>query len=247
MKRIVVLNPLGIGIGNAGMQYLFARAHAERTGAELQMPPCIIQKVFQVDHPLPERTDLPRRTEKDVAPNESDIELRCYAQSQAAMIYTAAQARSWLPFRLSRKEILNAHSAMEMQESDYYVGHVRRGDFAGYGYPLVSTTSYAEAVFKLSGIGSVCRLVMMESATPHGNLPDELSFLPDFFRLVKAPILFRANSSFSWLAALLNVNPTFSPIISGLAGGIEHDCRFVPGNWPRLANFEFTTDLHLKE
>ena len=39
----------------------------------------------------------------------------------------------------------------------------------------------------------------------------------------------------------------FAPVIDGLAGGVEHDCRFVPGNWPKFANLDACMDLHVKE
>jgi hypothetical protein len=227
------------------MQYLFARAHAERTGAELRMHPSVVQKVFNVDHPAPETMDLPQRTERDIGPEEVNVVIRCYAQSDAAMIYTKEDALSWLTFRHTVDEIFGEPNARESLDSDVVLGHLRRGDFHGYGYPTISANSYAYAA--ASRGYSAVRYIQQEAPTPRGTLPEELSFLPDFYRLSVTPVLFRANSTFSWLAGTLNQGAVYAPVIDGLVGGQEHNgVGFVSGNWPRLAHFEFTTELRLK-
>ncbi len=87
-----------------------------------------------------------------------------------------------------------------------------------------------------------------EEPTPHAPfIPDDLSFIVDFYRMVQAPTLLRANSSFSWCAALLGNGLVLSPVIDGLEGGKKHLCKFVAGNWPRFANFDFVTDLRVDE
>jgi len=93
-----------------------------------------------------------------------------------------------------------------------------------------------------------CGIVSDEIPGKDPFLPDTMSFLPDFYRLMNAPILFRSNSSFSyWAAVLGDNNVVFAPIIEGLEGGREHDrVPFVVGNRPRISMHDFCTDLHLE-
>jgi hypothetical protein len=73
--------------------------------------------------------------------------------------------------------------------------------------------------------------------------------LPSFYRLMTAPILFRANSTFSWWAATLAENQrVFSPVIKGLSSGDPVYCsEFEAGNWPQMTTSPINTDLHLRE
>ena len=261
--RIISLSMMG-RFGNQVMSYLFARAHANRVGAVLYCEPWLGDEVFTLPQENYQNRKwdgnrLPRRDCQTLGAEDVNVEIRCYAQSQEAMIYTKAEAREWLTLRYNLGQVFNVPEAMGAYASDYLVGHVRRGDYAGYGYPLVSINSYSEAVSKLGlwmgddwlaegakGKPKILRLLTEEAPTPHGDLPPHLSFLPDFYRLAGAPVLLRANSTFSWVAGLLNANRVLSPIVDGLMGGVEHECRFVEGNWPKFTNRDGITDLHVK-
>jgi hypothetical protein len=63
---------------------------------------------------------------------------------------------------------------------------------------------------------------------------------------MKARILFRANSTFSWWAATLG-NPmlVYSPVVEGLRG-LQMDVKFVPGNEPRCVDLPNTHDFKIK-
>ena len=74
-----------------------------------------------------------------------------------------------------------------------------------------------------------------------------MPFLPDFYRMLYATVLFRGNSSFSWLAALLSTGAIFSPVVKGLKGGMEHDVAYVPGNWPALSDLACGSDMHVRD
>lgn len=252
-QRVISLLMVG-RFGNQVMQYLWARAHAERTDSVLWCEPWLGDEVFQ----LPSRNYvnqrwrgyLPRRDTATLLRDETNVELRCYAQNQSAAIYTVEQARRWLRFRIFKERILSDKNAAIEAERDRVVGHVRRGDYAGYGYPLVSLQSYVDCV-EQNGLNrreltpTILRLLTEDSPTPYGVLPDRLSWLPDFWRLAHAPVLLRANSTFSWVAGLLNPGEVWSPVIDGLEGGKEHDCRFVLGNHPKLVDREGFTDMHI--
>lgn len=262
MNGVVHFHAAGSKLGNATMAFLHAYAHAQRVGAEFVATPWIGEKVFRLPPYSRVRdrmdTNLPVRSEIDLKPDETNVRITAYAQSDKAMIYTKDEARGWLQLNRSIEEVFNLSAAMDMFDEDDVVGHYRRGDFGGYGYPLVSVKSY-HACFKkfgwrhwhlnpdIEGDKRELYFISEEKATPHGKLPAELAFLPDFYRMIYAPILLRANSSFSWVAALLNrAGRVYSPVIDGLKGGQEHDCKFVEGNYPKLANLEGFTDLHLK-
>jgi hypothetical protein len=92
------------------------------------------------------------------------------------------------------------------------------------------------------------RFVTEETAIQDQQFGGNLGILPDWYRLLKAPILFRGNSTFSWWAATLGYHErVFAPVVEFRAGGQEHDCDFVEGNWPRFASLDFVTDMRIKE
>ena len=250
--KVIVLSLIGTKLGNATMSYLHARAHAERVGAELQCDPWIGEEIWDLTIHRVTHRGLDHRDENTLLPHETNVMLRTYAQSQGAMIYTAEQARRWLRFRRSIEEVFADPEARRRFDSDHIVAHLRRGDFAPLGYPLVGVKSYHDAVVqfglanraKWGGFDQAFNFVSEEHPTPWGKLPSRLSMLPDFYRMVYAPVLLRANSSFSWVAGLLN-HRVFSPVINEAFGGKENDCKFVEGNWPRLSMLPMCSDLHL--
>lgn len=242
--KIVGLRFLG-RLGNAMFSYAFARAHAELNGAHLCTDPWIGQKIFEIDDPLvPD--GLIRRNENTLALTEVNCEIRSYCQQQRCLIYTREQVRRWFKLRPEWAEKLAAMPS----HGHNIVAHIRRTDFAGYGYVLPSPWAYRRAV-EANGFVDQPFLRISdedpEKRMPFG-FPDNLAMLPDFYRLMTAPVLFRANSTFSWWAATLGNGRVFSPVIDGFTGGQEHDdVPFVEGNHPRLHYLDFTTDLHLRE
>lgn len=238
---VITANLLG-RFGNQAMQYCFARAYAEQHGCEFQCEPWLGQRIFQLnDKPISKK--LPRRSEIDLKDGELDINFYGYAQSQRCMIYTKKQAQQWFKLKPEIAEILERWRP----EDDSVIAHRRTGDYMGYGYVQVSKKSYYNACKKFGLDAMALRFVSDESPGQHLDLPDELEFLPDFYRLMKASILLRGNSTFSWFAGLLSDAEIYSPVIDGLKGGQEHDCEFVKGNHPKFCNLSFITDLHIKE
>ncbi len=235
------------GFGNCCFQYAFAKAFALRHDLELCCSWPAGEAVFQLTHSAPAE-GCTRITETHAVAREADkpflidIELRGYFQSQSSLIYTRTQAKEWFQLRPEIVERLRTLPFISDR-----LCHVRRGDYAGYGYPLVSPRSYFDAATQF-GIGPNTLYFIEDEGSKYrdsAGFDGALAFLPDFYRLTKASVLFRANSTFSWWAAVLGNGQVFSPLIDGLEGGKEHDCAFVDGNWPRFANLDFVTDLHL--
>lgn len=241
------------------MQWLFCYGFAQRHGIEFRCPEWIGERIF--DLPKYERPDgrrLERYNEiqlmdeshwsdRNLAPG-CDVEFRGYAQTQfCAAHYTKRQAQSWLKLRPEIEAACYRNVPSFGGHGDMpVICHLRRGDYAGYGYPIVRDDSYRTACAEFGlDWGYAKALLSEEAPTPHAGLPDDLSFMPDFYRMMTAKTLLRANSSFSWLAALLGNGLVLSPVIDGLEGGKYHDCRFVAGNHPKFANLSFVEDLHV--
>lgn len=228
----VALRNLG-RFGNQLFRYAYARALCEQNGFELRTEPWVGERVFTLDGLAPKRPD-----------GTEDIVIDEYRQAQKDLIYTRADCRRW--FELKPK----IEDELEVAAACYFpvVVHFRRGDYVGSsGYPVIGRKAVVRAMLEHRIASEFCS-VSDDHPLRHSRFPSELEFLPDFYRLMKAPILFRANSSFSWWAATLGTGRVLSPVITGLAGGVEHVVvPFVEGNWPRLAELEFVTDLHLKE
>jgi len=165
------------------------------------------------------------------------------------MIYSKRDAQSWLRLRpeieAACQNAVRSHDA----EDAKVVIHHRRGDLTGYGYPQLDRRSFGPACeeFGLKYQTPEAIVLSEEYPIPHaGHLPDDLSFMPDFYRMMTAPTLLRGNSSFSWLAALLGNGLVLSPVVDGLEGGKEHICHFVAGNHPKFApHLDFVTDLFI--
>lgn len=217
-----IYTPLVGRLGNALFQYAHCRALAEQRGVALHTPPWIGEVMFDI--PLAPRED----DGCDLSPG--------YHQDQASIIYTREQARKWFAWKPSVLENLKTVPTHK------YVAHYRSGDFLGYGFVVVSPNSFVDAFNeKFPNAGA---LVFVEDCgkSHYGDLPD---YIVDFYVLTQAEVLFRANSSYSWWAAVLGNGRVFAPIIDGVEGGKIQHCQFVEGNWPKLSNLENITDLHL--
>jgi hypothetical protein len=225
----IALRNLG-RLGNQMFRYAFARALAEQNGYELRTEPWVGESIFTLDGLAPKRPD-----------GSEDIVIEEYRQAQKDLIYSRADCRRWFTLKPHIQQcMIHCHPALP-------VVHLRRGDYKAAGYPIVSERSVEKA---LTRFDQGNRWISVSDDLP-GRDPrfvGELSMLPDFMQLMRARVLFRANSSFSWWAATLGTGRVFSPIITGFRGGVEHDnIPYVEGNWPRLAELPGITDLHLRE
>jgi len=238
---VVAVSMMG-RFGNNCFQYAFARAYAEKHGHEFQCDHWDGEKIFQLDDkPIVTTTGLKPRDENNIVDGEGDIIIRSYCQQQKCLIYTKSQVREWFKFQeWVSKELAGAPLFFSA------LAHRRVGDYVGYGYPSVSLKSYQDKFSEL-GINDYFICTEEEPIVAPG-LPEEYSFLPDFYCMAHADVLLRGNSTFSWWAATLNRHgKIYSPVMDGCVGGKEHDVSFVEGNWPRFtSNLDFVTDLHLQ-
>jgi hypothetical protein len=228
--------------GNLLFQYACAKGYAERNNCTLHTDPWIGQRLFNIEDP-PIEQDLPRIEESELRLGRTDIELFGYFQNQtAAEFYSRKKLREWFVLRDSINALVSPASKPCF--------HLRRGDYVGSGYPVVSVESYRRFITLELRLSFEDFEVISEEEPHKANQPDDIPWLQDFYMLMTAPILIRANSSFSWWSAALHKTPgnccIYSPIIDGLVGGKEHDSvKFVEGNWPKLAELPCITDIHI--
>lgn len=230
--------------GNNLFTYAFCRAYAENHGLELQTDPWIGQKIFGLTEPPidPELYCL-HRDENTLKDGEQNVLFRSYCQQQKCLIYTKRDCLRWFHFDKEMNDRLASHIPIKKRLA---MGHRRVGDYAGYGYPLVSANSY-DRKFQELGIKDRYTMLTEESPIVVPGFEGELSFLPDFWAMCHSALLLRGNSTFSWWAATLNeFGETWCPDIDGLEGGKEHLVEFQRGNHKKFANLHFVTDLALQ-
>lgn len=240
MAKVVAVQWLG-RMGNNCFQYCYARAYAERHGFELQTDPWIGEQVFDLKHPrIAEPDKLKRVDENTIQEGEGDVLIRSYCQNQKSLIYTRKDCLRWFKFQPW------VHEALSTWVRPVIAMHVRRGDYMGYGYPMVSEESYIAAMSPFYGM-PIFRFYD-SAAGIHSAFNGELKDIPDFYQMTRALVLLRANSTFSWWAGTLNHGAVYAPIMDNCKGGVENDCEFVRGNWPAFRkDLDFITDLHLPE
>ena len=97
----------------------------------------------------------------------------------------------------------------------------------------VSKKSYLTAIskFNLPEMNVVWR--SEEKQLKWKDVPNDLSFLPDFIEMVQTRYLLRANSTFSFWASFFNtIGKVYSPLVENRIG--ECDVEFIEGNWPKI-------------
>jgi FkbM family methyltransferase len=227
----VTMSALGqIGrFGNQILQYGYLRLYAEASGAAFECGDWVGRDLFALDDPLVSRS-LPRLQDDAfdaaaaIAPGarpRGDVDLQGYF-----FLPTSAYAdrrdrfRSWFELSgMARPVIDAAFEKLRMAGRTVVALHLRRGDF-GYGWfwlapPawyrdwLASIWPKLEAPLLYIASDDPGSLAGFAEYRPIGGaslaqLPPDLAFLVDFFVLSRADRVATANSSFSFVAALLN-------------------------------------------
>lgn len=242
----LVTMPLTGRLGNLLFQYAYIRAYAEQNGYELSLPPWIGERVFTI----------PEAVRPDKYRPDLDLGEQLF-QNQASLIYTRKQVKEWFTFK---NEILMKVQHVACEPHDIILNRRSQLDYVGAGMVCISKESYlkarddrfpdkAEYNTHWETDHDPIRLSYFDGDPSASGLGTTWVCLPSFYRLMTAPILFRANSTFSWWAVTLGNGRVFSPVIEGMKGGIpnQHCDNWVEGNWPRMSLVEGFTDLHIKE
>lgn len=213
------MNPLGLSmIGRLGNQ-MFQYAHAKK----------IAETSGRELHTHPWAGQVMFEIDDPPITGGEEMLPESYHQDQDSLIYTRDDCRRWFKFR---PELILNYSPFQIEVA----GHYRAGDYYDAGYPVITKRAIGRAITE-KGFNA------FEIVEEH----HDRDFMEDFWLMTKAKVLFRANSSFSYWAAVLGTGRVYSPVIDNLPAGIHDKVEYVEGNHPRLANFPFTTTLHLPE
>ena len=233
--KIVQFSSLGKfgGFGNQLFQYCFARAFAEKYNAVLEIPEDWIgRKIFKnIDHqglskpipPCPTIDEIPNLD--SYLDKNFKVNLNGYFQFEKAYDFLYYEKiRNWLQFKDEWIEMFPKGGCF------YVACHLRRGDYEKYSniFCTISEESYLESV---SFYGySPLDIIWVSQEKSRINQHCPYDFLPDFFTLMNAPVLFRSNSTFSVWASILGDCITYAPIVEGVIGINKH-VYFQYGNW----------------
>jgi len=242
----LITSPLIGRLGNLLFIYSHLRAYAEQNGYEVSLPPWIGERVF---------AGVPEAVRPDKYKLDVDLGEDLH-QRQSSLIYTRKQVREWFTFNPEVLERLQPAKC-----SREFLLNVREGpDYIGAGMVCIAKESYRMACDKRFGTLSKLDWAWERDVAPTwlecfdgdewaSGLGTTEVCLPSFYRLMTAPVLFRANSTFSYWAATLSDGRIFSPVIEGMKGGVpnQHCDNFVEGNWPRMSQLEGFTDLFLRD
>ncbi len=250
--RVVQMTELGSRgrWGNQLFQYAFAHAYARKHHARLEVPEWLGERVFDLRAHRPS-CELPKVKLVDLVDGQTGIDLSGFFQHERALgYYSRADARRL--FRVRREWIRR----FPRREGYYIAAHVRRGDYASFHnqrFCLVSRPSYRAAIEQFAlDRKRVVWVTEETSSTADDLVAGGLDFLEDFLTLMRADVVLRANSTFSWWAATLGTGMVYSPVVGSHVG--VADVPFVEGNHPRLLDTanpynraDIHSELHLRE
>ena len=243
MNRIVQMSQLGYfgRFGNQIFQYIFARAYAEKYNAILEIPVWVGQKIFKnVEHPRIS-TQLPM-TKLDTIPWGSvNVDLFGYYQKKECFdIISETKVRNWLQFQDRWIDYFKKREEVNV------VAHIRKGDYvSSYAniFCEITRKSYLDACEKFKISKDHITWLSEENQIYDSRLDVDIQFLSDFFLMINADVLLRANSTFSFWTGFFNKNKVYSPVVSGKVG--LQDVTFVEGNTTSILtnNPEFCFNL----
>lgn len=249
--RIVQISTLGNygRLGNQMFQYAFARAYAEKYGATLEIPNWVGEKIFKnVSHHGISR-HLPRVPVDKVPWGKVNIDLYGYFQFKRCFdMLFESKLREWFIFQ---DRWVDTYSRRE----GCVAAHIRRGDYSeNYSgtFCVITKDSYIQACRKYDLDKQ--KLIWVSEENPTVDLracdvnyksinnsmygsgmyeDNGVSFLPDFFKMINAEVLLRANSTFSfWAGFFREGRRMYSPDVGNKIG--FSDVEFVAGNWSAL-------------
>lgn len=249
MSGIVQAKLVG-GFGNQLHQYVSARKYAEIVGATLEVPDWVGKVIFGLSEPewsrdLPEVNDGANGCPPELDWGQTNVRLGGYFMTARWVgILSKRELRRWLQVTSA----FEAQCAAVVPAGKYTAAHLRQGDYLGHPlYANVPRSAYRRASEKFGFL--IDHWAEQDHPRKVSGLGDRYHFLPDFLVLLRASVLFRANSTFSWWAGALGDAVVYAPVVDDHVG--EYDAEFVCGNWPRVAHTRrvgpCVEDLHLPE
>jgi hypothetical protein len=240
--------------GNQIILYLFARAYADRIRATLETPSWIGQRMFDLHDDAISGTPVKAMPDDFIPTGQGDIDVYGFYQNPVAMgLLTTGTVRHYLKIK---QEWLQRYPGLYSCDhpigADGVTAHLRRGDYLRRRQRNRYCIIREECYFKEIERHGYAHLPLDWVREDRPRVEPEveamgMGFMPDFMKLVNANILFRANSSFSWVAAALTRPDTvvFSPVVEDMVGW--NDVQFVRGNWPRIAHATRVNNPHISD
>lgn len=243
MSGTVQIGSLGhLGrFGNQLFQYACAKGYARKVGATLETNPWIGQMLFKGISDPPLSKQLPQLEIDDVPrDNRTNVCFYGYFQhSEAFDLYTLSDLREWFTFNDWVLDELKDYEPVPV------AAHLRRGDYTTTyleSFAVIGVKAYEDA-FVAQGFDSR-HVTWVREDKPHVFKRPGLEWLIDFVTLLRADVLFRANSTFSWWAGTLGNHKVYSPVVEGKRG-YQDTVPFVEGNWPRCTDQPNVHNYHI--
>ena len=231
-KQVICNSSIGqLGrFGNQLLQYGFLRIYAARHDLEIWAPDWVGRDLFDLDDPLPERA-LPQLQEANVDFIERlGTEMDASLAGHDLIGYFQGNSARYAPYRHvfrsafkwgSRvNQILKAwDQVLKVPETTLIAVHLRRGDFGSGQFwiaPVEWYLTWLERIWPciknpVLYIASDDPSLINEfeayfpiSSRDLGAIPDGIEFLGDFYALSSADYIAISNSSFSFVASMLN-------------------------------------------
>lgn len=245
--------------GNQAICYAYCRSLAERLDAELQCDAWCGEELFEDVKSNPIRPshvdlsisecwfDLAAMEKADVVSVDyfmtllSKEPVRDGIAGHHVMNFTKTQLRKWFKFKPKYAYESSFQKVFHLRYWDPRVSNMQAIWHSPTVYPCanISLQSYIDAARSFGYDTDGFEIV--HDREPHfkAGIPKDLQFCVDFQIMTQASVLFRANSSFSYLAAALGHGEVFSPMMEGVQGAWDKApqfCSFERGNygsfWP---------------
>jgi hypothetical protein len=231
MQRLT-MSTLGANgrFGNQLLQYGFLRMYAEEHGLALETPDWIGRDLFDLDDPLTggelpvvseAEADLVASLNREVPAVHGDADLWGYCQYPTARLRRHRDLFRALfrPGRKVRAAVQAAEAKLRAAGNTLVAIHLRRGDFGAGPHWIAPTAWYAAWLDESWGTldrpvlyvasddpgvaAELARFRPVTAADVAAGIPGA-EFYPDFHLLSVADALAISNSSFSFVAAMLN-------------------------------------------
>jgi hypothetical protein len=224
------------GIGNQLHMYAAVRKYAQLHGAMLEAPADWLgRRLFGLNDPVPSRV-LPEVNDSQQTLDEGrvDVSIGGYFQTQRWVgLLSRAELKQWFKIDPHLLELCGPRP-----HPFYTACHMRLGDYLGkpWGYCNISEESYYKALAEFGLPLGALEWVREDRSRhmPGLDANNRFDWLPDWVTLLRANVIVRSNSTFSWWAATLSEAQVYSPVVEDIVG--PNTVSFTLGNHPKCGH-----------
>ncbi len=244
--------------GNKCLTYATCRAWAERFDAELQTDPWEGEILFEDVKPNPIRGGHDLYVEgcwfdQGAIDRSHTVLVHCFMAVMSKtpvkdglagcqlFEFSRSQLRRWFKFRPEFAYSSPYDKAFHLRYWDPHISNACCPWYSSNTFPCanISRSSYDSAAAEFGYDPAEFDVVHDREPHTKTGVSKDLQFAIDFQILSQAGVTFRANSSFSYLAAAIGQGEVFSPMMKGVQGAWDKTpqfCSFERGNygsfWP---------------